>query len=229
MCGRFTLRTPLSVLAKQFEFDLNAAMGDVRPRYNIAPTQTVLAIRQIEQGASRELAKLFWGLIPSWAKDNKGAYACINARSDTVATKPTFRSAFKKRRCLVLADGYYEWRKEGKVKQPYFFEVEGGQPFAFAGLWEWWRAPGDTDGPTLESCSLLTGEPNELQATVHDRMPIILDPADYNIWLDPANENREQLLGILRPFPANRMTMRAVSTLVNNARNEGAECLASVV
>jgi putative SOS response-associated peptidase YedK len=225
MCGRFTLRTPLSVLAKQFEFDLDAAIGDVRPRYNIAPTQTVFGVRQIEQGASRELAKLFWGLIPSWAKDNKGAYACINARSDTVATKPTFRSAFKKRRCLVLADGYYEWRKEGKIKQPYFFEADSGQPFAFAGLWEWWRAPDDKDGPGLESCTLLTGEPNELQATVHDRMPIIVDPAHYDAWLDPANDNREQLQALLKPFPAERMTVRPVSTFVNNARNEGAECV----
>jgi putative SOS response-associated peptidase YedK len=225
MCGRFTLRTPLSVLAKQFEFDLDAAIGDVRPRYNIAPTQTVLGVRQIEQGASRELAQLFWGLVPSWVKDQKGAYACINARSDTVATKPTFRSAFKKRRCLVLADGYYEWRKEGKIKQPYFFEVDGGQPFAFAGLWEWWREPGKDDGPSLESCCLLTGEPNELQSQVHDRMPMILDPAHYDAWLDPANEDRDNLLRMLTPFAADRMTMRPVSTYVNNARNEGDACI----
>jgi putative SOS response-associated peptidase YedK len=145
-----------------------------------------------------------------------------------VATKPAFRSAFKKRRCLVLADGYYEWRKEGKIKQPYFFEVDGGQPFAFSGLWEWWRAPDDKDGPGLESCALLTGEPNELQATVHDRMPMILDPVDYSAWLDPANENREQLLAMLKPFPAERMTVRPVTTFVNNARNEGAECLAHI-
>jgi putative SOS response-associated peptidase YedK len=226
MCGRFTLRTPLPVLAKQFEFYLEAAIGDVRPRYNIAPTQTVLAVRQIEQGSRRELAKFFWGLVPSWAKDQKGAYACINARSDTVATKPTFRLAFKKRRCLVLADGYYEWRKEGKLKQPYFFEVDSGKPFAFAGLWEWWRDPGDEKAPALESCCLLTGEPNELQATLHDRMPIILDPAHYNAWLDPANEDREKLLKMLMPFQSDRMTVRSVSTFVNNARNEGAECIA---
>src|SRR4051794_185065 len=201
MCGRFTLRMPLTVLSKQFQFDLDAALADAGPRYNIAPTQTVLAIRQIEQGARRELTKFFWGLIPSWAKDNKGAYACINARSDSVATKPTFRSAFKKRRCLVLADGYYEWRKEGKIKQPYFFEVDGGQPFAFAGIWEWWRPPDGAEAPALESCSLLTGEPNDLQAKLHDRMPIILDPAHYDVWLDPANENREQLQTMLVPFP----------------------------
>ncbi len=171
------------------------------------------------------MARLFWGLIPSWAKDNKGAYACINVRSDSVATKPSFRSAFKKRRCLVLADGYYEWRKEGKIKQPYLFEVDGGQSFAFAGLWEWWRPPGDAEASALESCSLLTGEPNELQAKLHDRMPIILDPAHYNTWLDPANENRERLQAMLVPFPSERMTVRPVSTFANNARNEGPECL----
>src|SRR4051812_20437123 len=188
MCGRFTLRTPLTVLAKQFEFDLDAAIGDIRPRFQHRP-HAIRAGRAADRaGSRRELAKCFWGLVPSWAKDQKGAYACINARSDTVATKPTFRSAFKKRRCLVLADGYYQWRKEGKIKQPYFFEVDGGQPFAFAGLWEWWRAPGDDSGPGLESCCLLTGEPNELQVTLHDRMPIILDPAHYHAWLDPANE-----------------------------------------
>src|SRR4051812_39818678 len=138
MGGRFTLRTPLTVLAKQFQFDPEAASADVRPRYNIAPTQTVLAVRQIEQGSRREPVKLFWGLIPSWGRDNKGGYASINARSVRVATKPTFRLASKKRRCLILADGDYEGRKESKLKRPYFFEVDGGKPFAFAGLWEWW-------------------------------------------------------------------------------------------
>src|SRR4051812_21002819 len=206
MCGRFSLRTPLTVLAKQFRFEFDAAI-ESRARYNIAPTQTVFVVRQIEQGAKRELARLFWGLVPSWAKDQKGAYACINARADGVATKPTFRSAFKKRRCLVMADGYYEWRKEGKIKQPYFFEVDGGQPFAFAGIWEWWRAPDDKDGPGLESCSLITGEPNELQATLHDRMPIILDPAHYDAWLDPANDDTAKLQTKLLPFPAGRMTV----------------------
>jgi len=227
MCGRFTLRTPLSVLAKQFEFDVETATAEVRPRYNIAPTQAILAVRQIEQGAKCELARLFWGLVPSWAKDSKGAYACINARADSVATKPTFRSVFKKRRCLVLADGYYEWRKEGKIKQPYFFEVDGGQPFAFAGLWEWWRSPQDKDGPGLESCALITTDPNELQSTLHDRMPVILNPARYDAWLDPANDNRDQLQVMLIPFSSERMTVRPVSRHVSNARNEGPECLKS--
>jgi putative SOS response-associated peptidase YedK len=226
MCGRYTLRTPLSILAKQFQFDLEAAMGDVKPRYNIAPTQTVLAVRQLEQGSKRELAKLYWGLVPSWAKDSKMAYGTINARGDTVATKPTFRSAFKKRRCLVLADGYYEWKTEGKKKQPFLFEVDGGKPFALAGLWEWWKDPAKPDGPSLESCALITTDPNEVGAKVHDRMPVILDERHYDAWLDPTNDDAAKLQKLLVTFPAKRMTARAVSTVVNNARNEGEACVA---
>jgi putative SOS response-associated peptidase YedK len=225
MCGRYTLRTPLAVLAKQFQFDLEAAMGDIKPRYNIAPTQTVLALRQIEQGSKRELSKLYWGLVPSWAKDSKMAYGTINARADTVATKPTFRSAFKKRRCLVLADGYYEWKAEGKKKQPFLFEVDGGKPFALAGLWEWWRDPAKPDGPSLESCALITTDPNEVGAIVHDRMPVILDERHYDAWLDPANDDTAKLQKLLATFPAKRMSARPVSTIVNNARNEGPECI----
>jgi putative SOS response-associated peptidase YedK len=215
----------MTVLAKQFQFDLDA-LADVGPRYNIAPTQNILAIRVPEPGGRREAARLFWGLVPSWSKDNKSAYGCINARSDTVATKPTFRSAFKKRRCLVLADGYYEWHTEGKVKQPFLFEVEGGKPFALAGIWEAWHDPSG-DGQVLESCALLTTEPNEVGAEVHDRMPVILDPADYDRWLDPENMDTVSLQSLLKPFPAESMTARPVSRYVNNARNEGEECMAA--
>jgi putative SOS response-associated peptidase YedK len=209
MCGRFTLRTPLTVLAEQFLFDLDAAMADAVPRYNIAPTQSVLAVRSGKRG--RELASFHWGLIPSWAEDAKLAYSTINARADTVATKPAFRSAFKSRRCLVLADGYYEWRPVGKARLPSLYEVDGGKPFAFAGLWESWRE--------LESCTILTTGPNELASQLHDRMPVILDPEDYDAWLAG-----EQIP--LVPFPADRMSARPVSTFVNNARNEGRECIA---
>lgn len=226
MCGRYTLRTPLSVLARQFQFDLEALTDDVVPRYNIAPSQTVLAIRQPAPGSQRELARFAWGLIPSWAKDNKGAYACINARSDTVATKPTFRAAFKKRRCLVIADGYYEWHTEGKEKQPFLFEIDGGQPFALAGLWETWHGP-DGLGTALKTCSLLTTEANELCAEIHNRMPVILSPNDYDRWLDPANEDAISLQRLLRPFPAETMTVRPVNRYVNTARNEGEQCIAA--
>jgi len=179
MCGRFTLRTRLTVLARQFEFDLDAAFADVGQRYNIAPTQDVLAVRQTD--GQRELAALHWGLIPAWAKDKKIAYSTINARADSVAIKPAFRSAFKKQRCLVFADGYYEWHTEGKTKQPFLFEVDGGKPFDLAGLWELWRDPaGGRDSPQLESCSLITTDPNEVGAAVHNRMPAILDPVNYD-------------------------------------------------
>ena len=164
------------------------------------------------------------GLIPPWDKDTKLAYSTINARADTVATKPAFRSAFKKRRCLVIADGYYEWLREGKAKLPYYYEVDGGKPFALAGLWESWRPPG-SDGDGLESCSLITTEANELQSQIHDRMPVILDEADYDTWLDPTVDDREMLERLLVPFPADRMTARPVSQYVNNARHEGPECI----
>lgn len=222
MCGRYTLRTPLTVLATQLHFDLGEAFADVGPRYNIAPSQQVLALRVPEPGAKRQLVRLKWGLIPSWAKDAKIAYSTINARADTVATKPAFRAAFKKRRCLVLADGYYEWHTEGKEKQPFLFELDGGQPFALAGLWEWWGGP-DGKSP-VETCSLITTEANELCAEVHDRMPVILAAADYDAWLDPANSDPSPLL---RPFAADRMTTRPVNKFVSNARHEGEQCIAA--
>jgi len=165
------------------------------------------------------------GLIPSWAKDAKIASSTINARGDTVADKPAFRSAFKKRRCLVLADGYYEWLRTGKVKQPYFYEVDGGKPFALAGLWESWRCPEGSDDPPLESCSLITCDANALQAQIHDRMPVILDAADYDTWLGPEVQDRETLERLLVPFDSERMTTRPVSTFVNDARHEGPKCV----
>ena len=216
MCGRFNLRTPLTVLAEKFLFDLGPLAKEAfRPRYNIAPTQYIAAVRLDSQG-KRQLAMLHWGLIPSWAKDTKIGYSTINARGDTVATKPAFRSAFKKRRCLVLADGFYEWEKTGKVKLPWLYEVDGGKPFAFAGLWEWWQPAGAEK--SLESCTIVTTDANELASQVHNRMPVILDAEDYDGWL--AGEDIP-----LIPFPPERMTARPISTYVNNARNEGPECI----
>ena len=226
MCGRFTLRTPLPVLAKQFQFDLDQALDSHGPRYNIAPSQAVFAVRKQQPSGKRELTRLFWGLVPSWSKDNKSSYACINARADTVATKPSFRSAFRKRRCLVLADGYYEWLTEGKNKQPFLFEVDGGKPFAFAGIWESWRDAATPEGPALESCSLITTEPNDVGREVHDRMPVIMAPENYDRWLDPGNEDVEGLQKLLATFPGERMTARPVNRYVSNARNEGEACIA---
>jgi putative SOS response-associated peptidase YedK len=216
MCGRYTLRTPLTELAKQLEFDLGGVLAV--PRFNIAPSQDVLAMRD-----GRELATFKWGLLPGWAKDAK--FAPINARSDTVAVKPTFRTAFRRRRCLMLADGYFEWLRQGKSKKPYLYEVDGGKPFAFAAVWEMWRGPeGDADTP-LETCAMVTCDANKLAAEVHDRMPVILDACDYDAWLSPATEP-DELLRLLVPFDSDRMSARPVSTTVNNARNEGPECIA---
>ena len=216
MCGRFNLHSRLNRLLEEFAVE-TAHVDDWPPQYNLAPSQNVLAVRLTE---GRELVKLRWGLIPSWAKDAKIAYSTINARADTVATKPVFRAAYKKRRCLVLADGYYEWQRVGKSKQPYLYEVDGGKPFAFAGLWETWHDPAVQDGPPLESCTVITTDANELAQQVHNRMPVIVDERDYGDWLAG-----EQIP--LIPFAAERMSARPVSTYVNDARHEGPECVQS--
>lgn len=261
MCGRFNLRTPMTVLAQQFLFELGPLAREAfRPRYNIAPTQLVAAVRasvqrnsfrsEIDGGPAnginsvlpqcdaepanginsvlpkRELALFHWGLIPSWAKDKKIAYSTINARADSVADKPAFRSAFKCRRCLVLADGYYEWIAEGKKKLPLHYHLASGQPFAFAGLWETWHGPPPHDGPPLQSCTIITTSANDLAAKVHDRMPVILHEQDYDLWLDPAVNDKERLKSLLVPYPAEEMAAEHVSTRVNSVKNEGPECLA---
>lgn len=212
MCGRYTLRTHLSVLAKQFAFDLGPVLPGFEQRFNIAPSQDVPVVRLAD--GNRELVTFRWGLIPSWAKDAK--IAQINARGDTVATKPMFRAAYKKRRCLVLADGYYEWERSGKTKLPWLYEVDSGKPFAFAGLWEWWDGP-DGKAP-IESCTILTTDANDLAAQVHNRMPVILDEEDYADWLVG-----EQIP--LVPYPAERMTAKPVSIAVNGVKNQGSECV----
>ena len=221
MCGRYTLRTPLTVLSQQFLFELgNVPVERVVPRYNVAPTQTVVAVRQPEPGGKRELALLHWGLIPSWAKDTKMASSMINARSETVAEKPAFRTAFARRRCLILSDGFYEWKKEGKQKLPYYFQLKGERPFAFAGLWERWRGPDKSSAEPLESCTIVTTEANELCRPFHERMPVILEPADYDAWLDPNLTDSQQLLPLLGPVPADEMQTRPVNPRVNNVRND---------
>jgi putative SOS response-associated peptidase YedK len=222
MCGRFTLRTPLTVLAQQFLFELGPlpAQTQVSPRYNIAPTQTVAAVRQPVAGGPRELALLYWGLIPSWSKDAKIASSLINARCETLAEKPAFRTALSRRRCLILADGFYEWKKEGKQKLPYLFELQGSRPFAFAGLWERWRGGEAGDSEPLESCTIVTTTANELCGPLHERMPVLIEPADYDLWLDPAVTDSQRLLPLLNPCPAAHMQVRPVNPRVNNVRND---------
>jgi putative SOS response-associated peptidase YedK len=218
MCGRFTLRTPAKDIAELFRL---ADIPDLSPRYNIAPTQPVAAVRSSPKDAHRELVMLHWGLIPFWADDTKVGYSTINARAETVATKPTFRQAFAKRRCLVVADGFYEWQKTDGRKQPFFIHMKDDQPFGFAGLWERWKR----EDREIESCSIIVTEANNVLKPIHDRMPAILSPEDYDVWLDAKVEDRNKLQGLLRPFPSSPMEAYLVSTVVNNPRNDVETCL----
>jgi putative SOS response-associated peptidase YedK len=194
MCGRFTLHMPWSELVRLYR--VHDDRRNLRPRYNIAPTQDVLAVR-LNPAGEREAVDLRWGLLPFWAKDEKISYSTINARAEAVASKPAFREAFKKRRCLIAADGYFEWKAEASGKQPYRVTLDPEQPFSFAGLWERW----ERDARIVESCTIIVTEANELSRDIHDRIPVILDPADYDAWLD-SSAGKE----LLRPYPSERMT-----------------------
>ncbi|MEQ8787488.1 MAG: SOS response-associated peptidase [Pirellulaceae bacterium] len=224
MCGRFTLRTPAGVLVEQFRLE---SAPELAPRYNIAPTQDVAVVRNEhdtaqDDAARRELVLMHWGLVPSWSKDPKQGARMINARGETAAEKPSFRAAFKRRRCLVLADGYYEWQKTGgKHKQPFLIHRDDGAAFAFAGLWERWK--GD-DGPPLESCTIITTSSAESTREIHDRMPVILDEADYDLWLDVQFEDRERLQQLLIPWESDELVAEPVSTHVNNVRHDDPQC-----
>lgn len=222
MCGRFTLRTPTPVLIQQFQLGLFAPLP---PRYNIAPTQPIAVVRQLGPGEPRQLDTLRWGLIPSWAKDPAIGNRMINARAETVAEKPAYRAAFRQRRCLVLADGFYEWQKSPAGKQPYYIRLADDRPFAFAGLWERWQDKTLKDAPIIESCTVITTDANRLVQPIHDRMPAILAPEDYAHWLDPHVAAAEQLTPLLRPYPAEEMTTYPVSPLVNRPTSDSPECI----
>jgi putative SOS response-associated peptidase YedK len=244
MCGRFTLRTPPSQLVKQFGL---TAMPELAPRYNIAPTQEVVAVRAAADGQSssqsgkhapravaaegtrsvpstdsaRELVMLHWGLIPPWADDPRVGNRSINARSETADSKPAFREPFRQRRCLVVADGFYEWKTAGRGKQPYYIRAADDRPFAFAGLWARWRR-GDL---RIESCTILTTDANQRLADLHDRMPVILQPRDYDLWLDTAVQEVSRLKRLLIPCPDEMLTLHPVGTNVNRPSNDGPECI----
>jgi len=213
MCARYTLIAPANRIADAFGVVLPF---DVQPRYNVAPTQDVLSIR-LDQAGRREVARLRWGLIPSWAQDLKIGNRLLNARADTVAEKPSFRSAYKaRRRCLIVADGFYEWKAAGKRKQPFLIRRPGGELFAFAGLWEKW----DGDKP-VESCTILTTDANAKIAALHDRMPVILTaPAEFEQWL-----SADDVKSLLRPLPDDALDYAAASIFVNNPRHEGPACI----
>lgn len=217
MCGRYTLTTKPKDLA--VAFGLAAPPVDLQPRYNIAPSQSIAVITGHQP---RQLDWFRWGLVPSWAKDPAIGHRMINARAETAAEKPSFRSALRRRRCLIPADGFYEWRREGKHKVPTYIRLTTHQPFAFAGLWETWKA---TNDETLRTCTILTTTPNEFVAPIHDRMPVILAPQDYDVWLDEEVHDSELLRHLLVPYPAEGMEAFSVSTLVNAPANDGPECL----
>lgn len=218
MCGRYRLSRRKQILEERFGAE---GEDDWIPRYNIAPTQMVLVVRQHPKEPRRDLSLLRWGLIPSWSKDASGAARAINARAETVATLPTFRDSFQSRRCLLPADGFYEWQKRGSAKQPYCFEVDGGELFAFAGIWDRWKDP---SGQWVRSCSILTTTPNAVTSPMHDRMPVILDPDNYDLWLDPGMTDTAAVLEMVRPFDARRMRSYPVSARVNQVQNDDAEC-----
>jgi len=219
MCGRFTLTTELEQLEERFSFHM--ATLSFKPRYNIAPSQPVLTVMNNE-GENRA-GFLRWGLIPSWAKEAAIGDRMINARAETVAEKPSFRKAVQKRRCLVLADGFYEWRQDGKKKTPLFITLKSREPFGFAGLWESWRAPG---GETIHSCTIITTTPNALMESIHNRMPVILSRASETLWLDRTVEDSQLLLPLLAPYPAAAMEAYEVSLAVNSPKNDTPACIA---
>ena len=220
MCGRYALTSNLDELQARFNFE--ARDLEYRPRYNIAPTQQSLVV--INDGA-RKAEEMRWGLVPFWAKDIKIGYRMINAVGETVSTKPAFRAAYKKRRCLVLANGFFEWRKDDKVRTPFYLHLAGQPPFAFAGLWETWRSG---EGETIKSFTIVTTQPNQLIEPIHNRMPVILSQETEALWLDPMTEDTEILDQLLAPSPTEYMAGYQVSQFVNSPRNSGPECIQEV-
>jgi putative SOS response-associated peptidase YedK len=228
VCGRFTLRTSSSVLIEHFDLDVrdNRQMELFEPRYNIAPTQEVVVVRADAPERRRSAALMRWGLIPSWSKEGATGPPMINARSETLAEKPTFRTALRSRRCLIPADGFYEWQQlpgGGRGKnQPYYIHRPDGGPFAFAGLWETWSG----GGPSIESCTIVTTEANATLRELHDRMPVVLGPADYALWLDPAVNEPAKLAQLLAPCGEDELIAEPVTTHVNRVANDDPQCIA---
>ncbi|MBP1774079.1 MAG: hypothetical protein H6Q86_85 [candidate division NC10 bacterium] len=222
MCGRFSLGATIRV-GQLFDL-LN--WPDTPPRYNIAPSQEVSAVIQNRETGTREIRPFRWGLVRSWAKDAAIGTRLINARSETAATTPAFRKPLRDRRCLILADGFYEWKREGARTQPYYIKLWDGAPFAFAGLWDRWQPP---DGPPLDTCTILTTTPNAVLRAIHDRMPVILPPDAYNVWLDPAMRDVERVQALLTPYPAEQMIAYPVSPRVNNPADDAPECIVPLV
>lgn len=221
MCGRYTLTSPGEVVAEIFELP---DVPPILPRYNLAPTQEAAVVRVAAPGAPRTLDRLRWGLIPWWAKDPAIGNRMINARAESAADRPAYRDSFRRWRCLVPADGFYEWKKlAAKSKQPYLIRRQDRLPFAFAGLWSSWRGP-ESDRP-VETFTILTTEPNDLLRPLHDRMPVILDRRDFAAWLDPANRDLARLQALLAPAPTGGWEAVPVSRAVNSPDHDEPDCI----
>jgi putative SOS response-associated peptidase YedK len=226
MCGRFTLSKSTEEVAARFAIEQIAF--DLTPRFNIAPGQPIAVVTQnnATSNHSRTLDAFKWGLVPFWAKDPKIGNKMINARAEGLAEKPSFKQALVKRRCLIPTDGFYEWMKKGKEKQPMHIHARSGEVLAFAGLWEEWKQP---DGSPLRTCTIITTAPNKLMASIHNRMPAILRPEDEELWLDMDNKDVPELLQALKPFPDEALQAPPVATLVNNPAFDAPQCVDSVV
>ncbi len=223
MCGRFTRKENFQQLAKL----LGLSKGfDLSPRYNISPSQQIACVRVPLNSKSLEIVQMKWGLVPSWAKDLRMGNNLINARSETVAEKPSFRTAFRQRRCLILADGFYEWKQERNIKQPYYIHFTDNRLFAFAGIWERWEKG---DDEPLESCAILTTKANTLMEPIHYRMPVIVKPQNYALWLDPGVMEPQQADMLFQPHSPGGMEAFPVSLFVNNPRHEGPQCIQRLV
>jgi putative SOS response-associated peptidase YedK len=220
MCGRYTLKSNAHAVASLCNLP---TVPELKARFNISPTQLVPVVRASLGG--RELAMLRWGLIPSWAKDPKIAFSLINARSETAADKPSFRNAFKRRRCLLPTDGFYEWKKVGKQKLPLHIRRRDEAPFAFAGLWESWKPP---DGDPIETCTILTTTANEVVAPLHERMPVILPPEHFDAWLKPGDADAEGFMPLMVPYPSDDMIAVPANPICNSPKYDGPECLQAV-
>ncbi|WP_282020398.1 SOS response-associated peptidase [Planomicrobium okeanokoites] len=224
MCGRFALYADYKVILERFSIEqASFDENEYEPSYNIAPSQLIAAV--VSDGNKNRLGKLKWGLIPPWAKDAKIGYKMINARAETAAEKPSFRNAFKKKRCLIIAESFYEWRKDEEGKTPMLIKMKSEEPFAFAGLWESWESP---EGEPIHSCSILTTKPNGVMASIHDRMPVILSKEAEKIWLDPNVQDIEMLESLLKPYEDGEMEAYQVSEEVNSPKNNKADLIRKI-
>jgi putative SOS response-associated peptidase YedK len=224
MCGRFTLTATVDQLIDRFDVEFFLEQEEYLPSYNVAPSQSVLAV--INNGSHKRMGFLRWGLIPPWAKDMSIGYKMINARAETLSEKPSFRNAYKNKRCLIVADSFYEWKRiDSKTKTPMRIKLKSDELFAMAGLWESWKSP---EGKTIYSCSVITTQPNELVQDIHDRMPVILKPEDEKNWLDPSISDTSKLQPLLKPLEPSLMEAYEVSPLVNSPKNNSIQLIQKI-